>query len=147
MSIKIPLRFRSHIDLDLLSVGIRFNLIRLLCDVDFQMSESWSPKYQAIIDTGSPANIIPRHIWTQATHRIILPEKLSLMGIGAGNVSGYLGEVTARISYRKKSSDEITVRAFLLDSDAAPLIFGFEDFLSKGILFSNFPKNVASLQL
>jgi hypothetical protein len=146
MSTKITLRFRSHIDLDLLSVGIRFNLIRLLCDVDFQTPEDWSPKYQAIIDTGSPANIIPRHIWTQATHRIILPEKLSLMGIGAGNVSGYLGEVTARISYRKKSSEQQLVRAFLLNSDAVPLILGFEDFLSRGVLQSNYPKNLASLR-
>jgi len=146
MSTKIPLRFRSHIDLDLLSVGIRFHLIRLIGDVDFRTSESSSPKYQAIIDTGSPANILPRHIWTQATHHIILPEKLPLMGIGAGSVSGYLGEITARISYRKKSSGELIMRAFLLDSDAAPLILGYEDFLSKGILVSNFPKNIASVQ-
>jgi hypothetical protein len=69
------------------------------------------------------------------------------MGIGAGNVSGYLGEVTARVSYRKKTSGELTLRAFLLDSDAVPLIFGFEDFLSKGILTSNYPKDIASLQL
>jgi hypothetical protein len=59
MSTVIPLRFKSHYDPELLSAGVKFNLIRLLADVDFKTLNGWSPKYQAIIDTGSPAISFP----------------------------------------------------------------------------------------
>ncbi len=39
MSTVIPLRFKSHYDLDLLFEGVKFNLIRLLADVDFQSAD------------------------------------------------------------------------------------------------------------
>jgi hypothetical protein len=130
----------------LLSQGVKFNSIRLLADVDFKTSGGWSPKYHAIIDTGSPANLIPQSIWTQAINHFILVKKFVLGGIGAGKVYGYFGEVTARLSYRRKSSAPLKLRAFLLETDAVPLILGFEDFLSLGKLISNYPKNLASVQ-
>jgi len=146
MSTVIPLRFKSHYDPELLSEGVKFNLIRLLADVDFTTLNGWSPKYQAIIDTGSPANIIPQHIWSQSLNRLILAKKFSLGGIGEGKVYGYLGEVTVRVSYRAKSTTPIKLRAFLLETDASPFILGFEDFLAAGILTSNYPKTKASLK-
>jgi len=146
MSTVIPLRFKSHYDPELLSEGVRFNLIRLLAEVDFKTLEGWSPKYQAIIDTGSPANIIPEFIWAQAINRLILAKKFSLGGIGEGKVYGYLGEVTVRVSYRDKFSSPLRLRAFLLETDSVPLIFGFEDFLTVSTLLSNYPKNLASVK-
>jgi hypothetical protein len=146
MSTAIPLRFKSSYDPDLLSEGVKFNLIRLLADVDFKTLDGWSPKYQTIIDTGSPANIIPQHIWSQSINRLILAKKFSLAGIGDGKVFGYLGEVTVRVSYRDKITAPLKLRAFLLETDAAPFIMGFEDFLAAGILTSNYPKKKASLK-
>jgi hypothetical protein len=142
----IPLRFKSHYDPELLSEGVKFNQIRLLADVDFRTLNGWSPKYQAIIDTGSPANIIPQHIWSQSVNRLILAKQFSLGGIGEGKVHGYLGEVTIRVSSRKKSSEPLKLRAFLLETAAAPLILGFEDFLTAGVLTSNYPKKKASFK-
>lgn len=146
MSTVIPLQFKSHYDSELLSEGIKFNLIRLLADIDFKTLNGWSPKYQAIVDTGSPANIIPKFIWSQAVNRLILAKKFSLGGIGEGKVDGYLGEVTVRVSHRKKSSPPLKLRAFLLETDATPFIMGFEDFLRVGKLLSNYPKSLASIQ-
>jgi hypothetical protein len=131
----------------LLSAGLKFNLIRVLGEVDFETPYGWSAKYQAIIDTGSPANLVPQPIWTQVNHRVILPKKVFLGGIGEGEVAGYVGEVTARVSHRKKFSRAIKLKAFLLESDETPLVFGFEDFLSVGTFHSCYPKNMASMKL
>jgi len=146
MSTVIPFRFETRYDRGLLSAGVRFNLIRLICDVDFESSDGWSSKYQAIVDTGSPANLIPLSIWAEAKNRIILTKEFSLTGIGSGRVSGYLGEVTARFSYGSKSSGPLKIRTFLLNSDAVPLILGFDEFLDRGLLKSDYPKNLASLK-
>jgi hypothetical protein len=146
MSTVIPLRFKSHYDPELLSEGVKFNLIRLLADVDFKTLDGWSPKYQAIIDTGSPANIIPQYIWSQSINRLILTKKFSLGGIGEGKVFRYLGEITARVSYRAKSTKSLKLRAFLLETDSVPLILGFEDFLTMSTLLSSYPKSLASVK-
>ena len=146
MSTVIPLQFKSHYDPELLSEGVKFNLIRLLADVDFETLKGWSPKYQAIIDTGSPANLIPQHIWSHSLNCLILAKKFSLGGIGEGKVFGYLGEVTIRVSYRAKSTTPIKLRAFLLETDAAPFILGFEDFLTASILTSDYSKKKANLK-
>jgi hypothetical protein len=78
---------------------------------------------------------------------LILAKKFSLGGIGKGKVFGYLGEVTARVSYRKRISKPLIIRAFMVETDSVPLILGFEDFLSVGIMLSNYPKNLASVNL
>jgi hypothetical protein len=146
MSIDIPLRFEAHDDPELLSEGITFNLIRLIADVQVKTFDGWSDKYQAIVDTGSPANLMPRFIWSGAENRFLRTKKISLSGVGSGKISGHLGEVTIRISYHGKFSKPVKLRAFLLETDLAPFILGFEDFLSVGKLLSNYPKNLASLQ-
>ena len=147
MFTRIPLRFESQYDLELFSAGVKFNLIRLIGEVDIKTPTGWSAKYQAIIDTGSPANLILQSIWSQINHQIILAKKVFLGGIGAGEVVGYVGEVTARMSHRKKCSRPLQLKAFLLESDEAPLVMGFEDFLSAGILLSNYARNTASFKV
>ncbi len=146
MSTVIPLRFKSQYDPELLSEGVKFNLIRLLAGADFKTLTGWSQKYHAIVDTGSPANLIPRHIWSQSVNRLILAKKFSLSGIGQGKVFAYLGEVTVRLSYRAKATAPIKVRAFLLETDSAPLILGFQDFLTISTLLSSYPKKLASVK-
>ncbi|MFQ5630949.1 MAG: hypothetical protein ACE5I1_19430 [bacterium] len=103
--------------------------MRLLANIKFKTQDGWSLKYQAIIDRGSPINIIPKIIWEETINRFKLTNKVSLDGIGPGSVAGYIGEVTTRISHGKKISPPFTMKAFLLESDSAPLILGFEDFL------------------
>jgi hypothetical protein len=147
MPIDIPLRFETHFDPQLLAEGVQIDVVRLITEIDFKTSSGWSKKYQAIIDIGSPFNIIPGFIWSATTNHLILAKQLYLDGIGPGSVPGYLGEVTMRVSYSNKSSGPLKMKAFLLESDSAPLILGFEDFLSAGILYSNYPQNSAGITI
>jgi len=50
------------LDSGLLSVGISIRLIRLIASLRLKTAESWTDPYKAIIDTGSPITLIPKHV-------------------------------------------------------------------------------------
>ncbi|MCK4417136.1 MAG: hypothetical protein KAV99_03110 [Candidatus Latescibacteria bacterium] len=85
MSIKIGLRSRTKIDLDILSQGASVRLIRLLATIQLKTATGWTKKYQAIIDTGNPISVIPFSIWSQAEVSPLLP--CTLAPLVTGNVS------------------------------------------------------------
>jgi hypothetical protein len=63
VSIKIDLEFETKLDLELLAAGISTRLIRLVASLRLKTSRGWTNPYKAIIDTGSPITLIPKHIW------------------------------------------------------------------------------------
>ena len=93
MSIKIDLEFETRLDSELLSVGISTRLIRLIASLRLKTREGWSDPYNAIIDTGSPITLIPKHIWDKVSIKWISPGSIQLTGLGSGAVSGKLAEV------------------------------------------------------
>ena len=72
MCIKVGLRFRTEIDLDLLSQGVPVRLIRLLATIQLKTAGGWTKEYRAIVDTGNPISVIPFSIWNQARIRPLL---------------------------------------------------------------------------
>ena len=67
MSTKIDLEFETRLDSELLSVGISTRLIRLNASLRLKTSEAWTDPYKAIIDTGSPVTLIPKHVWDKVS--------------------------------------------------------------------------------
>ena len=69
-------------------------------------------------------------LWSKARIKYLLPHKSELRGIGAGKVSGKLGEITLVLVDNKTISPPLKVKALLLDNDSVPFLIGFEDILT-----------------
>ena len=145
MSIKIQLKYSVKYDLEFLSVGISLRLIRLISMAQIKMKSGWSRPYDVIIDTGNPVSVIPRFIWEYAETKLLHTEDAHLFGIGKGNVSGKLGEITMILGDEKKISKPILAKAFLINNDTTPFLIGFEDILTSFSLYSDFTTNSAHL--
>ena len=147
MSIKIDLEFETRLDSDLLSVGISIRLIRLIASLRLKTAEAWTDPYKAIIDTGSPITLIPKHVWEKVSVKWIIPGSIQLTGLGSGGVSGKLAEVVMVFLDKKGTSPSISLKAFLVDSDTIPLIIGFEDVLTDIKMVCDYKSKSAFLQI
>ena len=147
MSIKIDLEFETRLDSDLLSVGISICLIRLIASLRLKTAEAWTDPYKAIIDTGSPITLIPKHVWEKVSVKWIIPGSIQLTGLGSGGVSGKLAEVVMVFLDKKGPSPSISLKAFLVDSDTIPLIIGFEDVLTDIKMVCDYKSKSAFLQI
>jgi len=130
VSIKIDLEFETKLDSELLSVGISTRLIRLIASLRLKTSKAWTDPYKAIIDTGSPITLIPKHVWEKVSIKRIFPTSIKLLGLGSGTLSGKLAQVLIIFLDKKGLSPPISLKALLVDSDTVPLIIGFEDVLT-----------------
>ena len=83
MSIRIDLEFETKPDLELLSAGISMRLIRPIASLRLKTSTGWTNPHKAIIDTGSPITLIPKHVWEEITIKWILPGSIKLAGLGS----------------------------------------------------------------
>jgi len=147
VSIKIDLEFETRLDSDLLSVGISIRLIRLIASLRLKTAEAWTDPYKAIIDTGSPITLIPKHVWEKVSVKWIIPGSIQLTGLGSGGVSGKLAEVVMVFLDKKGTSPSISLKAFLVDSDTIPLIIGFEDVLTDIKMVCDYKSKSAFLQI
>ena len=147
MSTKIDLEFETRLDSELLSVGVSTRLIRLIASLRLKTSEAWTDPYKAIIDTGSPITLIPKHIWDKVSIKWISPGFIQLTGLGSGGVSGKLAEVVMVFLDKKALSPPISFKGFLVDSDTVPLIIGFEDILTDIKLMCDYRTKTAFLQI
>jgi hypothetical protein len=147
VSIKIDLEFETKLDLELLSAGISTRLIRLVASLRLKTPRGWTNPYKAIIDTGSPITLIPKHVWEQLIITSILPGSIKLTGLGSGGVSGKLAEVVLFFVDKKGMFPPISLKGFLVDSDTVPLIIGFEDVLTDIKLVCDYRIKTAFLQI
>jgi hypothetical protein len=116
VSIKIDLEFETRLDSELLAVGISTRLIRLIASLRLKTSEAWTDPYKAIIDTGSPITLMPKHVWEKVSIKWISPGFIQLTGLGSGGVSGKLAEVVMVFLDKKALSPPISFKGFLVDS-------------------------------
>jgi predicted aspartyl protease len=147
VSIKIDLEFETKLDSELLSVGISTRLIRLISSLRLKTSKAWTDPYKAIIDTGSPITLIPKHVWEKVSIKRISPTPIKLLGLGSGTVSGKLAQVLIIFLDKERLSPPISLKALLVDSDTVPLIIGFEDVLTDIKLVCDYTTKTASLQI
>ena len=147
MSTRIELEFKTHIDLDFIEQGIAVHLIRLTVSLQLEMKEGWTRKYRALVDTGNPISVIPNSVWTKAKINWLLPHRSEIRGIGAGKVSGKLGEITLVLVDKKITSPPVKAKALLLDDDSVPFLIGFEDILTDIKLMCDYRTKTAFLQI
>jgi len=149
MSIKINLEFQTKIDLEFLTNGVNFRLIRLLGNVHLKSHRNWSTEEKVIIDTGNPISIIPFSIWQNVERKILISSKTKLYGLNSTDeaaLSGKLAEVTIVFKDEENISTPLKIKATLLDSDDAPFIIGYEDILTRTKLVSDYKNSLAYLE-
>lgn len=144
-SIRVAAFFDVDLDVGLFVQGVESHIIRLMAHARFRTPNGLSDRHLAIIAPGSPNCIIPHFIWSTVEHRIIVARPLPLGGIGGGATAAPLGEVTLVVEDDVTTSPPLTIRAFLLPDDSEPLLLGFEDFLTRTVLHSDYPHSVAYL--
>jgi hypothetical protein len=73
-----------------------------------------------------------------------------LRGIGTSDqtaISGTLSRVRVLLHDDRQAAEPIEVRAFLLDTDAAPFLIGFEDILTRATLHCEYAAGLAYLDI
>lgn len=133
MSIKINLGFETRFDIDFRAKGISFRLIRLISRIKLKSKEGFTRTYDAIVDTGNPITIIHFSIWSKASVHLISHDQVKLYGLGTEDnsaIKGNIGKVEIIFLDEQGSSDLITLKAYLIEDDKAPLLIGFEDVLT-----------------
>ena len=146
---RIKLDFTEKYDLDLFGKGIIYKLIRLLVNIRLKTDNGWTTNTVAIIDTGSPFSIIPPSIWQNISYQKLVTEKSSLYGFAADEQSPVFGKlVQAQIVFIDQDSVSpiMSLRPFLLTEEVAPIVLGFEDFLTQAKLVCNYPDKAAFLE-
>ncbi len=113
--------------------------------VSFRQAGSWSKIWEAIIDTGGPISVIPHSIWQDIDYRLLSTRdyNVSLAGIPT---TGKLAQVFICMHDDINISQTLVVKAYLLNDDVHPLILGFEDFLTRIGLYSNYNEEKAYLE-
>lgn len=150
MSIKINLEFETRVDIDFLAKGISFRLIRLISRIKLKSKEGFTRTYDAIVDTGNPITIIPFSIWSKASVHLISHDQVKLYGLGTEDnsaIKGNIGQIEIIFLDEQRSSASITLKAYLIEDDKAPLLIGFEDVLTLMKLVSDYKNNVAYLEV
>jgi hypothetical protein len=147
---RIGLRFQTKIDPEATLAGLPLRLIRLMAQVRLATREGWSRSRRAIVDTGNPVSIIPHSAWRELALPPAPGLRRRLRGIGTSDqtaVSGTLSRVRILLHDEQNASEPVEMRAFLLDNDAAPLLIGFEDILTRAVLHCDYASGVAYLDL
>ncbi|MCH8290777.1 hypothetical protein IH992_06735 [Candidatus Poribacteria bacterium] len=123
--------------------GIIVRYVRILADVSFAISNGgWTEPDEAIIDTGGPISIIPRHVWEQIQHGFYSDREMEVL-VGGRATMARFGQVTLRFHDAQENtriSPPLTIKASLLSDDSHPIVLGFEDFLTDVELHSNYPR-------
>lgn len=128
--------------------GEKYEVIRLSVHTKFKTSDGfWSKIYDAIINTGAHALIIPFNIWKELEISVITnyeisglnPKKECSVPAIIGKVKGIL------LDDEENQSKEIEMTAFLVYTSEIPLIIGFKNLLSEFEVCFNYKKNKAYL--
>jgi hypothetical protein len=139
MSTKIQLHYSQALDIDLLEKNVEVWFRRLTVQVVFGKQKDFSQPYEAIVDTGAPVSIIPPAIWQDCEKEIIgqykirglVPKKDAYIDVKIANISCVLFD-------EHNASGVLAIKAYLSMEPNVPLVLGFEGFLSKAKLYSDF---------
>lgn len=145
-STKVNLFYRTTADFGVfLELGIVVSVVRLMVLVSFHQAGSWSKIREAIIDTGGPISVIPHSIWQNVDYRLLSARDFDIPLAGVPT-TGKLAQVFIRMHDDTNTSRTLVIKAYLLNDDVHPLILGFEDFLTKIGLYSNYREGRAYLE-
>ena len=75
---------------------------------------------------------------------------MKLYGLGTEDnsaIKGNIGQIEIILLDEQRSSASITLKAYLIEDDKAPLLIGFEDVLTLMKLVSDYKNNVAYLEV
>lgn len=146
MSIKIRLRFKQLMDIDLVKENIFLRGLRLFTVIQFQTSTDWSELIPAIIDTGAPVSVIPRKIWETSIIQELMPYSISgLVPNPECSLPVTIGHLTCRLLDEENITPPIPFKAYLAHTDKVPVILGFADMLERFHISIDFQKNNAFL--
>ena len=143
MSSKVPLYFETGYD----PHGTPF--IRLVVWVAFKSRGKYLEAEKIIIDTGAPISLIPFNIWAQCD--VTLGNR-GVIGSIANRPECDVAVTYGRITFSLMDEDEneivkdITIHADLSDTSEMPALLGWQDFLAKGTLFTNYASGEAWLE-
>jgi hypothetical protein len=146
MSTKVRLYWKTDFDPAHLTNGIHVRIIRLYVPVSFRETTEWSDPVNAIIDLGSPLTVLPRRIWQTMQNIPYLSGVVPLGGIGHGTVLARLAKIELAFLSTQKEIVECTIKAYLAEDDAVPLLLGIEDLITDARLLCDYPKSKAFLQ-
>jgi predicted aspartyl protease len=146
MSTKIRLFWETNFDSIHLARGHHVRIIRLFVPVSFKESTVWSRPRYAIVDTGSPLTLLPKPIWETIQVAEFLSEAGPLGGVGHGTVLARLAKIKLAFLSTQKEIVERTIKVYLAEDDAVPLLLGIEDLLTNARLVCDYPKSKAFLQ-
>ncbi|MCK4249000.1 MAG: hypothetical protein KAX15_04400 [Candidatus Omnitrophica bacterium] len=148
MSIRVNLQYTKALDLELIEKGIEVWIRRLTAQVRFKTKDGWTRSYEAIVDTGAPVSIIPSAV----------SEEISKNVLGDYAISGIVpheevvlpvkvAEVKCVLLDEKRISRTLKIKAYLSTDHRVPLVLGFENLLSKAILYSDYKGNKSFIEI
>ena len=147
MFTKVRLYWKTDFDPAHLTNGIHVRIIRLYVPVSFRETTEWSDPVNAIIDIGSPLTVLPKRVWQTMQNVQYLSDIVPLGGIGKGVVMARLAKIELAFLSTKKEIVERTIKAYLAEDDAVPLLLGVEDLFTQARFVCDYPKGKAFLQL
>lgn len=127
------------------SRGAEFETIRLKVAVQFRTQTNWTAPYDALLDTGAPAALLPQSLWSAAEHTIVAQGRR--IAIAGRVIAVNVGRVTCRLLDERRWSRPLEVYAFLSLRDDVPLILGFKDVLTDFPLFLDYRKRRAYINV
>lgn len=141
MSTKIELQFESVPDLDLLEKGIRIDIARILCRIQFLGKDEWSEPEIAIVDTGAPVSLLPADIWKNSQVKVLdrtiirglIPKEECAMEVD-------VGEISVKLLDRKNETGCLKIKAYFAPTNRIPIILGLHSLLVKSDVFFNILK-------
>ena len=114
-------------------IGEDYEIIRLTSHIQFRTPTGWSKIYDAIVDTGAHAPVIPYNIWKDLDVNVMA--NYEIKGLNSRKecaIPSIIGKVVCILSDDQgNQSKEIETISFLAYTNEIPLIIGFKNLLSK----------------
>lgn len=114
-------------------IGEDYEIIRLTSHIRFRTPNGWSKIYDAIVDTGAHAPVIPFNIWKDLDVRVMA--NYEIKGLNPRQecaIPSIIGKVVCiLLDEQGNQTKEIETIAFLAYTSVIPLIIGFKNLLSK----------------
>jgi len=130
-----------------LEIGYQFTAVRILTEFSLMTASGWTRYHPAVIDTGAPISMFPKHVWQDA----------QIETIGQWSAGGIVPRKECRIPVTfarvsilmtdgKESIGPVNIHAYLADSYEAPTLLGIAGALEENALWLNVRQNNAYLE-
>lgn len=148
MSTKIKLKYTKALNLELIEKNIEIWSRRLTVQVSFKTKSGWTQPYEAIIDTGAPVSVIPPAIAEEIVKNIFTDYAISgIVPHEEAKLPVKVADVWCALLDKEKTSKALKIKAYLSTDHRVPLVLGFENLLSKVILYSDCKNNKSFIEL